>query len=274
MLISIRKCADFDAINAIAGKHHIPVIEDGAQSFGADYKGRKSLGLTTLGCTSFFPSKPLGTEGDGGACFTNDDRLAAKIRLLKNHGQGEGKPNIHVAIGRNSRLDSMAAAVLLAKLPELDHDLKERKRIGERYTQAFKDYPLITPPAIRDGNESVYAQYLICVPHRDAVKDALAKKGVPTQGEEETPIPTAVYYKRTMPMQPIMRNRYGHGKEDFPEAEKASETMLALPIYPGLSEKDQDKVIAEVKSTVEKMHSLLNGKAASPKHAPQAGVTP
>jgi len=247
------QCYDFKAINTIAEKHQLPVIEDGAQSFGATRNGKKSLSQATIGCTSFFPTKPLGCYGDGGACFTNDDAIAEKMRIICNHGQKK-LPHVHLQIGRNSRLDTLQAAVLLAKLPSLDQDLEERRTIAERYNHAFINHPLITIPAIDTSNQSVYAQYCIQVPHRDAVRKALVEKNVATETDA---VPTQVYYPLPLSMQPIIRKKHGHSGGDFPNAETASIGMLGLPIYPGMPEQDQQKVIDAVIQTVEKLNNVL-----------------
>ena len=158
------QCADFDAINAIAEKHGLPVIEDAAQSFGATYKGRKSCGLSTIGSTSFFPSKPLGAYGDGGALFTNDNALAKAMREIRVHGQE--KRYYHSRIGVNGRLDTLQAAILLAKLERFDWEVEQRGRLGARYTELIQKQNSIVDiitPFIEQYNTSVYAQYTILV---------------------------------------------------------------------------------------------------------------
>src|SRR5690554_7319717 len=151
------QCADFDAINAIAAKHGIPVIEDGAQSFGASYKGRKSCNLSTIGCTSFFPSKPLGCYGDGGAIFTNDEELATTMRQIARHGQE--RRYHHVRVGVNSRLDTLQAAILLPKLAILDDEIHKRQHVAEKYNELLGS-DFITPH-IEQHNQSAWAQYTI-----------------------------------------------------------------------------------------------------------------
>ena len=155
------QCADFDAINAVAGKYHLPVIEDGAQSFGATYKGRRSCGLSTIGCTSFFPTKPLGCYGDGGAIFTDDDELAKAMDMIHKHGQD--RRYHHVRMGLNSRLDTLQAAVLLAKLEIFDEEVKLRGEIGAKYSKLLENVPGVIVPHIEPHNTSVYAQYTVRV---------------------------------------------------------------------------------------------------------------
>ena len=170
------QCADFDAINSVAKKHNLPVIEDGCQSFGATYKGRKSCGLSTIGTTSFFPSKPLGCYGDGGALFTDNDALASIIMQIKNHGQD--KRYHHARIGINGRIDTIQAAVLLAKMDIFEQEIAAREKIGKRYSDLLSD--ITTVPYIEAGNTSVYAQYTIQVDDRNDFIKKLNAEGVPT----------------------------------------------------------------------------------------------
>ncbi len=229
------QCADFDAINIIAGQHNIPVIEDAAQSFGATYKGRESCSLSTIGCTSFFPTKPLGCYGDGGACFTNDDELARQMRMIINHGE-EGKYN-HVRLGMNARFDTLQAAVMLAKLEIFDDEITKRRNIASLYNNALKD--IVTVPRIESFNESVYAQYTVRVANREAVREALAEKG----------IPTAVHYPKALHQQPIM----GEAINKLPictESLKAADEVLSLPFHPYLTEEQIDLVSTALKEVL------------------------
>ena len=164
------QCADYDAINAIAHKHHIPVIEDAAQSLGATYKGRQSGSLATMACTSFYPSKPLGCYGDGGACFTNDDNLAKTLREIRDHGQN-GRYQ-HSRIGINGRLDSLQAAILLVKLPIFHQEIEARQGIGANYSEMLAGNNIQTP-FIEEHNMSVYAQYTIAVDDREQLRKKL-----------------------------------------------------------------------------------------------------
>ena len=173
------QCADFDAINTIANRYGLPVIEDGAQSLGATYKGQQSCGLSTIGCTSFFPSKPLGAYGDAGACFTNDGNLAKLMREIRVHGQDQRYH--HPRIGINGRIDSIQAAVLLAKLEIFPEEVTQRGEAGANYSKLILELcPDVTPPHIADGNSSVYAQYTILVKNREATQEKLKAAEVPT----------------------------------------------------------------------------------------------
>ncbi len=223
------QCADMDAVNAIAGEFGLPVIEDAAQSFGATYKGKRSCGLSTVGCTSFFPSKPLGCYGDGGACFTNDDGLALRMRQIRVHGQD--RRYHHPLIGLNARMDTLQAAVILAKLEIFDDEVKSRIEIGARYTELLKDR--VITPYIEPFNTSVYAQYTIQVDERDHL---IAKLG-------EAGIPTAVHYPIPLHKQPAFRE---HENDSLPAAEKISRRVLSLPMHPYLSAADQDFIVKNV----------------------------
>jgi UDP-2-acetamido-2-deoxy-ribo-hexuluronate aminotransferase len=225
------QCADFDAINAIAAKHGIPVIEDAAQSFGATYKGRKSCNLTTIACASFFPSKPLGCYGDGGAIFTNDDELAKVIRQIARHGQD--RRYHHIRVGVNSRLDTLQAAVLLPKLAIFEEEINLRQQVATRYATIFTGdvQQLMTPivlPYIEPHNTSVYAQYTIRLQNRDAVQEKLKQAG----------IPTAVHYPIPLNKQPAVSD----SSVNLPEGDEASEQVISLPMGPHLTESDQQRI--------------------------------
>jgi len=226
------QCADFDAINIIAGKYSLPVIEDGAQSFGATYKGRRSCGLSTIGSTSFFPSKPLGCYGDGGALFTNDDVLANAMREIRVHGQD--RRYHHPRIGINGRLDTFQAAVLLAKLELFDYEVEARARIGARYSELLKD--AVVTPSIEPLNTSVYAQYTVQVDSRELVQTKLQEQG----------IPTAVHYPVPLHLQPVFSG-LGMGEGSFPVAEAAAKRVMSLPMHPYLTEEDLAFIAGAVK---------------------------
>ena len=215
------QCGDMDAIGEIA--EHTPVIEDAAQSFGATYKGRQSGNLSTIGCTSFFPSKPLGCYGDGGACFTSDDDLAAKMRIVRNHGQD--RRYHHPVIGVNARMDTIQAAVLLAKLEVFDQEVQRRAQIGLRYSELLDR--TVKTPQILEGNTSVYAQYTIEVDDRDEFQEEMKLHGVPT----------AVHYPEALHLQPAFAH-LGHREGDFPVAEAAAKRVVSLPMHPYLTESD------------------------------------
>ena len=227
------QCADMDAINEIAKDKNITVIEDACQSFGATYNGKKSCNLSTIGCTSFFPSKPLGAYGDGGAIFTNDDELAAKMRMLLNHGQNERYK--HKYIGINGRLDGVQAAVLGVKLKHFDKEVKHRDEIGSRYSDLLEDAEVITPK-IAESNTSVYAQYSIRVQNREQLIEKLnAKK-----------IPTAVHYPVPLHLQEAFAElNYNEG--DFPISEMVSKQIMSLPMSPYLTEAEQDFIVEAIK---------------------------
>ncbi|MCL6244588.1 DegT/DnrJ/EryC1/StrS family aminotransferase [Acinetobacter sp. ANC 7200] len=212
------QCADFDAINAIAAKYNIPVIEDAAQSFGATYKGRKSCNLTTVACTSFFPSKPLGCYGDGGAIFTNDDELAKVIRQIARHGQD--RRYHHIRVGMNSRLDTLQAAILLPKLEILDEEMQARQRVAETYTKLFNEAGVDTTPCIEAHNQSAWAQYTIQVENRDDVQAKLKEQG----------IPTAVHYPIPLNKQPAVAN----ANVSLPVGDAIAERVMSLPMHPYL----------------------------------------
>ncbi|MGX2949008.1 DegT/DnrJ/EryC1/StrS family aminotransferase [Frederiksenia canicola] len=212
------QCADFDAINAIAQKYHIPVIEDAAQSFGATYKDRKSCNLSTIACTSFFPSKPLGCYGDGGAIFTNDEELATVIRQIARHGQD--RRYHHIRVGVNSRLDTLQAAILLPKLAILDDEIHARQRVAENYTQLLNDIGILTTPFIESHNQSAWAQYTIQVDNRTGVQEKLRLHG----------IPTAVHYPIPLNKQPAMKDN----SAILPIGDRIAERVMSLPMHPYL----------------------------------------
>jgi len=225
------QCADMDAINEIAGKHNIPVIEDAAQSFGASYKGRRSGNLSTIACASFFPSKPLGCYGDGGALFTNDDELAKVMRQIARHGQD--RRYHHIRVGVNSRLDTIQAAILLAKLEILDEEIELRQQVAARYRELFNAAGIDTTPYIEPHNTSVYAQYTIRVRERDAVQARLKEAG----------IPTAVHYPIPLNKQPAVAD----AAIRLPIGDEVAQQVISLPMHPYLKESDQEAIVAELK---------------------------
>lgn len=229
------QCADMDTINAIANKHSLPVIEDAAQSFGATYKGKKSCALSTIACTSFFPSKPLGCYGDGGACFTNDDAIAEKLKILRVHGQA--KRYLHTEIGLNGRLDTLQAAILLSKMEIFEEEIRKRLEIGARYSQKLSG--VAKTIHIAEGSTCVYAQYTLEVNHRDEfIKKLNAEQ-----------IPTAVHYPIPLHLQPVYSKR-GFKVGDYPISEAAAARVVSLPMHPYLDEKTQDQIIAAVKKII------------------------
>ena len=232
--------ADLSAINSIASRYEIPVIEDGAQSFGSKQNGRRSCGLSTVGTTSFFPSKPFGAYGDAGACFTSDGDLAERMRRISRHGQS--RRYFHTDLGVNGRIDTMQAAILLAKFELFESEVASRERIGARYSQQLRRAGILTTPQLALGNTSVYAQYTIQADHRPEVQAALKEKN----------IPTAVHYPTLLCQQPAIKSCSSHCSQQCssPNAQKASERVLSLPMHPYLSEKDQDCVVAALESAI------------------------
>ncbi len=239
------QCADFDAINAVAAKRGLPVIEDGAQSFGGTYKGRQSCNLSTIGSTSFFPSKPLGAYGDGGALFTNDDAFAKVMREIRVHGQD--RRYHHPRLGINGRLDTLQAAVLLAKLDIFADEVAARSRVGARYSEllaeafATDEDPAKKPggPYLEPGNTSVYAQYTVEVENRDRVEVAMKEQG----------IPTAVHYPVPLHLQPVFGALH-LAAGSLPVSERAASRVMSLPMHPYLTEDQQVKVVQALKRAV------------------------
>ena len=226
---------DYERINQIARAHGIIVIEDGAQSFGARQNGRPSCGVTTIGSTSFFPAKPFGCYGDGGALFTNDETLAERMRAIRTHGGV--KRHYHTLVGMNARFDTLQAAVLLAKWPHFAWEVAQRERIGARYSELLTG--VCVTPEVRPGNTHVYAQYTIRVPNREQVGEKLKARS----------IPTAVYYPKCLHEQPVFAS-LGYKWGDFPHSEKASRDVLSLPMHPFLTAEDQDQIVAALKSAM------------------------
>jgi UDP-2-acetamido-2-deoxy-ribo-hexuluronate aminotransferase len=221
------QCADMNAINSIAKKYNLHVIEDAAQSFGAVYKGKKSCSLSIISCTSFFPSKPLGCYGDGGACFTDNDDLATMMRQIRVHGQG--KRYHHHLLGVNSRLDTLQAAILLAKMNLFDQEVKARNQIGARYHNLLSPY--VKTIHVESDQTCVYAQYTIEIANREFIQQHLKKLN----------IPTAIHYPLPLNLQPIFVSINGH--QHFPVAENAAKSVISLPMHPYLTTEEQDLIV-------------------------------
>ncbi len=221
------QCADFDAVNAIATKHGIPVIEDAAQSFGASYKGKKSCNLSTIACTSFFPSKPLGCYGDGGAIFTNDEELSKVIRQIARHGQD--RRYHHVRVGVNSRLDTLQAAILLPKLEIFAEEVELRNQVASNYTRLLNDAGIHTTPHVEAHNTSAWAQYTIRVQNREQVQQRLKDAG----------IPTAVHYPIPLNKQPAVADAQAR----LPLGDEVAGEVMSLPMHPYLSELEQQTIV-------------------------------
>lgn len=221
------QCADFDVINAIAAKYGIPVIEDAAQSFGATYRGRKSCNLSTIACTSFFPTKPLGCYGDGGAIFTNDDELAKVMRQIARHRQD--RRYHHIRVGVNSRLDTIQAAILLPKLAVLNDEISARQTIASSYSELLsslideKGRKAIKTPCVESHNTSAWAQYTIEVFERESLQEKLKQSG----------IPTAVHYPTPLNKQPAVANEEVH----LPVGDIVARRVMSLPMNSMLRDK-------------------------------------
>ncbi|MGN7739567.1 DegT/DnrJ/EryC1/StrS family aminotransferase [Pseudomonas sp. 22526] len=222
------QCADYDAINSIAARHGIPVIEDAAQSFGATYKGRRSCNVTTISCTSFFPSKPLGCYGDGGALFTNDEELAKVMRQIARHGQD--RRYHHVRVGVNSRLDTLQAAILLPKLDVFEDEILRRQTVAETYSRLLQGSSVGVIPFVESYNMSVFAQYTLCVEDRDQFQQKLKGKG----------IPTAVHYPIPLNRQPAVAD----GSVSLPIGDNVAERVVSLPMHPYLTVEHQEQIVA------------------------------
>lgn len=234
------QCAEMDALVEIARRHNVPVIEDAAQAIGAEDRGRGAGALGQIGCFSFYPTKNLGGAGDGGMLSTNDDALAARLRSLRVHG--EASKYRHREIGFNSRLDSLQAAVLRVKLPHLDAWSDARARHAARYRELFRDAGLseeIESPFEREGVRHIYNQFVVRVRGggRDALIEHLRGAGVGTE----------IYYPVPLHLQECFRY-LGYAEGDFPEAERAARETLALPVYPELTEDQQQYVVETMRA--------------------------
>jgi UDP-2-acetamido-2-deoxy-ribo-hexuluronate aminotransferase len=221
--------ADMDEIEAIARRHGLTVIEDAAQSFGATYKGRRSGHLCAIGCTSFFPSKPLGCYGDGGAIFTDDERLAGAMREIRVHGQA-GRYH-HTRIGVGGRMDTLQCAVVLAKLERFQWEVERRAAVASRYAQLLAPmHARVRVPRIKPDRTSVYAQYTVLMRNRDAVQKRLKERG----------IPTAVHYPRGLHQQPAYAA--GYAGAHFPVTERLATEVISLPMHAELDEDSQRRI--------------------------------
>jgi UDP-2-acetamido-2-deoxy-ribo-hexuluronate aminotransferase len=224
------QCADMDAINALAARHGVPVIEDGAQSFGAVYHGRRSCNLSTIGCTSFFPSKPLGCYGDGGALFTHDDQLAQAAREIRVHGQS-GRYQ-HTRVGVGGRMDTLQCAVVLAKLERFEWELAQRHALGERYMELLRrSGAQVDLPVLRPHRDCVWAQFTLQLDQRDAAQKAMQAAGVPT----------AVHYPKPLHHQPAYAR--AEAEADCPRSVVAARRVLSLPMSADLAPADQQRVV-------------------------------
>lgn len=235
------QACDLDEINAIAKKHNLFVIEDTAQSYGAHYKKSKSGALTTAAGTSFYPAKPLGCYGDGGAIFTNDEKLMVAMKEVREHGSE--KRYFHTRLGVNGRLDTIQCAILLAKLERYDWEIEARNKIAQNFTQSFVGLNQIDPhfstPNVHSHNVSVWAQYTVTVTNRAAFQAKMQELGVPT----------TVHYPMTMPDQPWYKQNTSL-RHDITHSRWAADHVISLPMFPDMKFEDQNKVIAAVKEAV------------------------
>ena len=230
------QCADMDPIIEVARKHNLKVIEDAAQAIGAEYKGKKAGAIGDFGCFSFFPSKNLGGAGDGGMVTANDPEMAEVVRVLRVHGS---KPKYyHSTIGYNSRLDTLQAAILSVKLKYLDDWTKKRREHAEAYNSAFKDLDMITPKE-ENFNYHIYNQYTIAVKNRDELRNYLKEKQIGHDTYYPVPLHLQECYKFL-----------GYKKGDLPISEKKAEEVVSIPIYPELTEEEQEYVISTIKGFV------------------------
>jgi dTDP-4-amino-4,6-dideoxygalactose transaminase len=224
--------ADYRDIEPIAARENFKLLVDTAQAFGATLDGRQTAAIGDAAGTSFFPAKPLGCYGDGGATFTNDSGLAELLRSIRVHGQGEDKYE-NVRIGVNSRLDTIQAAILGEKLKIFPEELEMRERVARRYTEAFRRSNRVQPPHVIDGGHSTWAQYTIQVPDRDQLQQNLKAKG----------IPTAIYYPTPLSHQ----KGYAHfPSAGTPVSDRISKHVISLPMHPYLDEATQNRIIAAV----------------------------
>lgn len=239
--------AEFEQINKIANKYSLPVIEDAAQSFGSTQNGIKSCNLSSIGVTSFFPSKPLGCYGDGGACFTDNDALAEKLRRISLHGQE--KRYFHTDIGLNGRLDTIQAAVLLAKLEFFNSEVNRRQELGEFYTKKLNNIGIKYTPYIDSKNTSVFAQYTILINQREKFQEELKSFG----------IPTAVHYPTILPLQPALNLDLNLEKEkiSFKNAYFSSQKVVSLPFHPWLKKSEIIYIVDNIEKLINKDRSFL-----------------
>ena len=228
--------ADMSEIMRIAKKYKLYVIEDAAQAIGAEYKGKKSGAIGDLGCLSFFPSKNLGAYGDSGMVVTNNEQLAERIKMMRNHGSSPKEKYLNLILGTNSRLDALQAAILRVKLKHLTKWSHERAKKADYYSKNLKGIGDIIVPKISSGRNHIFHQYTIRTKLRDKLQKYLKEKGIPTM----------IYYPLPLHLQPAFKY-LAYKKGDFPEAEKTAEEVLSLPVYPELTQKDQDFIIKKIK---------------------------
>lgn len=236
--------ADYDAINAVAQEEGLFVIQDAAQSFGGEYKGGKACSQGDIGCTSFFPAKPLGCYGDGGMCFTDDGALARKMESLRIHGQGADKYD-NVRIGINGRLDTFQAAVLLAKFTLFPEEVRLRQEVVRRYGECFSRVrDRLVPPSVPEGYLSVWAQYSL-------LAESESERMKILEGLKAAGIPTAIYYPKSLHMQTAF-SFLGYREGDFPVSEGCSKRIFSVPMHPYLKEQDQERIAEVIRLCIDK----------------------
>jgi UDP-2-acetamido-2-deoxy-ribo-hexuluronate aminotransferase len=226
--------ADYDEINQIAKAFNLFVLEDSAQSFGAIYKGKKTCSLGDISATSFFPAKPLGCYGDGGAVFCNDDLMADKLKSIRVHGQGKDKYN-NIRLGINGRFDTIQSAILLAKMEIFDDEIALRDKVANRYSKGLKGK--VITPTVKADRTSVWAQYSVLGDKRDEILKKLKERNVPS----------AIYYPKPLHLQDAFAN-LGYKKGDFPVSEDIAEKIFSIPMHPYLSEEEQNYIISQIVS--------------------------
>ena len=231
--------ADYDAINQIAAAHKLFVLQDAAQSFGASYKSSRTCSNAPLAATSFFPPKPLGCYGDGGAVFTDDRKIADSIKSIRIHGQGQDKYD-NVRLGLNARMDGIQAAILIEKLKFFESEIEMRDRVATLYTEALQNH--VAVPRVADGSTSVWAQYSVTSEHRDQIREDLNEKGIPTAMYYPIPIHLSTAYAHL-----------GHQVGDFPVSEDLSRTMFSLPMHPYLEQAQIETICGTITSTVDSL---------------------
>ena len=234
--------SNFKEINKLGNRYKIPIIEDGAQSFGSKHYGKRSCSLSTIGTTSFFPSKPLGCYGDGGACFTNDDLLAKRMREISVHGQDQRYSHNHIGI--NGRLDTIQATILLAKMKFFEKEVIAREQIGKKYTNLLQKKGFTQTPFISPENTSVYAQYTVKVKNRERMVDLLKDKGIPTSIHYPTLLSDQkALNKMNKRILPKIFSREVYKSLRLDNSNNVTKKVLSLPMHPLLTEDDQNLVV-------------------------------
>lgn len=232
---------DYDAINRIATENELMVIEDAAQGLGGVYKGKQACSLGDMGCTSFFPAKPLGCYGDGGAVFTNDTQMLEKLKSIRVHGQGGHKYD-HICLGLNARLDALQAAILLPKLEIFPEEIALRQKAAKGYTERLSGCGKLITPFVPEGYQSVWAQYSLLSQSpeaRDHIQAVL----------KDVDIPTAIYYPKPLHLQPAFES-LGYQNGDFPISEDTAQRIFSIPMHPYLEEEDLDRICKRILAAV------------------------